>query len=68
MGLAATFRKSGGRYKLASSHGEDLAHVFSPVSGGTEVRSLLQSVKDNPDALFVFRISTRPTPTSSRAS
>jgi hypothetical protein len=55
MGLAATFRMSGGRYELASPHGEDLAHVFSPVSGGTEVCSLLQSMRENPTALFVLQ-------------
>ena len=55
LGLAATFRKTGGRYELASSQGEDLAHIFAPLSSGTEVRSLLQSVKDNPNAMFVLQ-------------
>ena len=55
IGLAATFRKTGGRYELASSHGEDMGHVFTPRSSGTEVRSLLQSVRDNPTAMFVLQ-------------
>ena len=55
IGLAATFRKTGGRYELASSHGEDMGHVFTPQSSGTEVRSLLQSVRDNPAAMFVLQ-------------
>ena len=55
MGLATTFRKTGGRYELASSHGEDMGHVFTPQSSGTEVRSLLQSVRDNPAAMFVLQ-------------
>jgi hypothetical protein len=55
IGLATTFRQTGGRYELASSHGEDLAHVFTPQSSGTEVRSLLQSARDNPAALFVLQ-------------
>jgi hypothetical protein len=55
LGLATTFSKSGGRYELASSHGEDLAHVFASVPDGVEVCSLLHSVKDNPNALFVLQ-------------
>ncbi|ANY83557.1 hypothetical protein BB934_35460 (plasmid) [Microvirga ossetica] len=55
LGLAATLRKTGGRYELASSQGEDLAHIFAPLSSGTEVHSLLHSVKDNPNALFVLQ-------------
>jgi hypothetical protein len=55
IGLVTTFRKTGGRYELASSHGEDLDHVFTPQSSGTEVRSLLQSVRENPAALFVLQ-------------
>jgi hypothetical protein len=55
LGLAATFSKTGGRYELASSRGEDLGHVFTPQSSGTEVRSLLQSVRENPAALFVLQ-------------
>ena len=55
MGLAATFRKAGGQYELGSSQGQDLAHIFAPLSSGTEVRSLLQSVRDNPTAVFVLR-------------
>ena len=37
LGLAATFSKTGGRYELASSQGEDLAHVFalSPQRNGS---------------------------------
>jgi Cdc48 subfamily AAA family protein len=54
-GLAATFRKAGGLYKLGSSQGEDLAHIFAPLSTGTEVRSLLRSVRDNSAAVFVLR-------------
>ncbi|MET0528427.1 MAG: hypothetical protein ABW003_08790 [Microvirga sp.] len=55
LGLATTFRETGGRYELASSHGEDLGHVFTPQSSGTEVRSLLQSMRENPTALFVMQ-------------
>ena len=55
LGLAATFSKTGGLYELASSHGEDLVHLVAPVIGGTEVHSLLHSVKDNPNALFVLQ-------------
>jgi hypothetical protein len=55
IGLAATFRKTGGRYELASNQGEDLAHVFASVPDGVEVYSLLHSVKDNPNALFVLQ-------------
>ncbi|WP_201839093.1 hypothetical protein [Microvirga zambiensis] len=54
-GLAATFSKTGGRYELASSHGEDLGHVFTPQSSRTEVRSLLHSARDNPAAMFVLQ-------------
>ena len=36
LGLAATFSKTGGRYELASSQGEDLAYVIAPISDGTE--------------------------------
>ncbi|MET0528440.1 MAG: hypothetical protein ABW003_08855 [Microvirga sp.] len=55
LGLAATFSKTGGRYELGSGQGENLAHVFAPLSGGTEVHSLLQSVRENPAALFVLQ-------------
>ena len=55
LGLATTFSKTGGRYELASSQGEDLAHVFASVPDGVEVYSLLHSVKDNPNALFVLQ-------------
>ena len=34
---------------------EDLAHVFASVPDGVEVYSLLHSVKDNPNALFVLQ-------------
>jgi hypothetical protein len=55
MGLAATFREAGGLYKLASGQGEDLAHLCTPVSGGPEVCSLLQSARENPAAVFVLQ-------------
>ncbi|WP_201838458.1 hypothetical protein [Microvirga zambiensis] len=55
LGLAASFRHTGGLYELASSHGEDLAHIFAPDSGGTEVRSLLRMVRENPAAVFVLQ-------------
>jgi hypothetical protein len=54
-GLADSFRTGGGLYELASNHGEDLAHLFAPVSGGTEVRSLLYSLKDNPTGVLVLK-------------
>ncbi len=54
-GLAGTFRTAGGLYELGFGQGEDLAHIFSLVSGGPEVRSLMSAVKDNPDAVFVLR-------------
>ena len=53
LGLATTFRQTGGRYD--SSQGEDLGHVFAPISGGTEVRSLLKSARENPAAVFVLQ-------------
>jgi hypothetical protein len=54
-GLADTFRPGGGLYELASSPGDDLAHIFAPVSGSTEVHSLLQSIRNNPTAVFVLQ-------------
>ena len=54
-GLAGTFRTAGGLYELGSGQGEDLAHIFAPISGGPEVRSLMSAVKDNPGAVFVLR-------------
>jgi hypothetical protein len=54
-GLADSFRPSGGLYELASNPGDDLAHIFAPVSGSTEVRSLLQSIRNNPTAVFVLQ-------------
>jgi hypothetical protein len=54
-GLADSLRTGGGLYELASSHGEDLAHLFAPVSGSTEVRSLLQSLKHNPTGVLVLQ-------------
>jgi len=54
-GLADSLRTGGGLYELASNHGEDLAHVFAPTSGGTEVRSMLSSLKDNPTGVLVLR-------------
>jgi hypothetical protein len=54
-GLADSRRTGGGLYEFASGHGEDLAHVFAPVSGGTEVRSLLYSLKNNPTGVLVLR-------------
>ena len=55
LGLAATFSKTGGRYELGSGQGEDLAHIFAPRSSKAEVYSLLQSVRENPAALFVLQ-------------
>lgn len=54
-GLADSFRTGGGLYELASSHAEDLAHVFAPIAGGTEVRSLLHSLKHNPTGVLVLQ-------------
>jgi hypothetical protein len=54
-GLAACFKSGGGLYELAVSNGEDLAHIFAPIVGGTEVRSLLRSARDNPNAVFVLQ-------------
>ena len=55
LGLAATFSKTGGRYELGSGQGEDLAHIFAPRSSKAEVCPLLQSVRENPAALFVLQ-------------
>jgi hypothetical protein len=55
MGLATTFWETGGRYELASSEGEDLAHLFASAPDGVEVYSLLQSVRENPTAVFVLQ-------------
>ena len=54
-GLAACFKSGGGLYELAASQGEDLAHIFAPLAGGAGVRSLLQSARDNPNAVFVLQ-------------
>jgi ATP-dependent Clp protease ATP-binding subunit ClpA len=54
-GLAACFKSGGGLYELAVSNGEDLAHIFAPIVGGKEVRSLLRSARDNPNAVFVLQ-------------
>ena len=55
IGLAATFRESGGVYELGSGDGEHLAQIFATVSGETEAWSLLGSVRDNPTAMFVLQ-------------
>jgi hypothetical protein len=54
-GLADSFRTGGGLYELASTHGEDLAHVVSSISSGTEVHSLLHALKANPTGVFVLQ-------------
>jgi hypothetical protein len=54
-GLADSFRTGGGLYELSSIQGEDLAHLFAPTSGGTEVRSLLYSLKHNPTGVLVLQ-------------
>ncbi len=54
-GLADSLRTGGGLYELSSIQGEDLAHLFAPTSGGTEVRSLLYSLKHNPTGVLVLR-------------
>lgn len=54
-GLAESLKTGGGLYELASNPGEDLADVFASVPDGVEVYSLLHSVKDNPNALFVLQ-------------
>jgi hypothetical protein len=54
-GLATSFKSGGGVYELAASQGEDLAQIFAPIAGGTEVRSLLRTVKDNPHTVFVLQ-------------
>ncbi len=54
-GLAACFKSGGGVYELAATQRDDLAHIFAPLVGGTQVRSLLQSARDNPNAVFVLR-------------
>jgi hypothetical protein len=54
-GLAACFKSGGGRYELGASQGEDLAHIFAPLAGGAGVCSLLQSARDNPNAVFVLQ-------------
>jgi len=54
-GLAACFKSGGGLYELATSNGENLADIFAPIVGGKEVRSLLRSARDNPNAVFVLQ-------------
>jgi len=61
-GLAACFKSGGGRYELGTSQGEDLAHIFAPFVGGAEVRSLLQSARDNSNAVFVLQDTDKARP------
>lgn len=54
-GVAACFKSGGGVYELAATQGDDLTHISAPLVGGTEAHSLLQSARDNPNAVFVLR-------------
>jgi hypothetical protein len=55
LGLGDFLGSGGGLYELASSQGEDLAHVIASISSGTELRSLLHALKDNPTGMFVLQ-------------
>ncbi|ANY84579.1 hypothetical protein BB934_41060 (plasmid) [Microvirga ossetica] len=54
-GLADSLRTGGELYELSSIQGEDLAHLFAPTSGGTQVRSMLYVLKNNPIGVLVLR-------------
>jgi hypothetical protein len=54
-GLADSLRTGGGLYELSSIQGDDLAHLFAPTSGGTQVRSMLYVLKNNPTGVLVLR-------------
>ena len=55
LGLGDFLGSGGGLYELASSQGEDLAHVIASISSDTELRSLLHALKDNPTGMFVLQ-------------
>ena len=56
LGLAATFSKTGGRYELGSGpRRRSGAYFCAHAPSKAEVYSLLQSVRENPAALFVLQ-------------
>ena len=60
VGLVQSLKSRGGLYKLAAIDGEDLAQIFSSVSRCNGRALAAAILKDSPDAVFVFRISTSP--------
>ena len=64
-GLSACFKSGGGLYEISSGQGDDLARLVSFSLPKERTDTLMHSLKDYPDAVCVFRISTRPTRTSS---
>ena len=54
-GLSACFKSGGGLYDISSGQGDDLARLVSVLSPEGENRTLMQSLKDYPDAVCVLQ-------------